>query len=138
VGQSGSGKSTLMHLLGLLDTPDVGEIFLDGRAVFKWAVQALTETIKLMLEKTGMSATDVACYLIHQANIRIINHATQHLGIPDERVYNNLRQYGNTSAGSIPIALDEALKASRIHSGDTLLFSGFGAGLTWGTALFRW
>jgi 3-oxoacyl-[acyl-carrier-protein] synthase-3 len=146
MGADGSGGPLLQIPSGGTAAPsqaedlDNGDLFLqmDGRAVFKWAVQALTETIKLMLEKTGMSATDVACYLIHQANIRIINHATQHLKIPDERVYNNLRQYGNTSAGSIPIALDEALKASRIHPGDTLLFSGFGAGLTWGTALFRW
>jgi 3-oxoacyl-[acyl-carrier-protein] synthase-3 len=111
---------------------------MDGRTVFKWAVQALTQTVGLLLEKTDLSASNVACYLIHQANIRIIDNAVQHLGIPPERVFNNLQQYGNTSAGSIPIAMDEALKAGRFQRGDTLLLSGFGAGLTWGTALFRW
>ncbi len=146
MGADGSGGPLLQIPCGGTASPsqieDVnnGDLFLqmDGRAVFKWAVQALTETIALMLKKTGLSAEDVACYLIHQANIRIINHAMQHLGIPAERVYNNLQQYGNTSGGSIPIALDEAWKANRFQADDTLLLSGFGAGLTWGTALFRW
>ena len=111
---------------------------MDGRTVFKWAVQALTQTIRLLLEKTEMTPSDVACYLIHQANIRIIDKAMQDLGIPADRVYNNLDKYGNTSAGSIPIALDEAYKTGRFQRDDTLLFSGFGAGLTWGTAMFRW
>ena len=111
---------------------------MDGRSVFKWAVQALTETTELMLQKTQLAPSDVACYLIHQANVRIINHAMQQLNVPPQKVYNNLQHYGNTSGGSIPIALDEARKAGRIHPGDALLLSGFGAGLTWGTALFRW
>ena len=111
---------------------------MDGRSVFKWAVQALADTVELVLQKTGMSSDEVALYLIHQANIRIINYAMQQLGIPEHRVHNNLQKYGNTSAGSIPIALDEAYQAGRIRRGDTLLLSGFGAGLTWGTGLLRW
>lgn len=111
---------------------------MDGRNVFKWAVNLVTDTIDLVLAKSGMNVHDVSLYVLHQANIRIINAATEQLGIPDERVFNNLHRYGNTSAGSIPLALDEAFQAGRIHRGDTLLMSGFGAGLTWGTALFRW
>jgi 3-oxoacyl-[acyl-carrier-protein] synthase-3 len=111
---------------------------MDGRSVFKWAVRAVTDTIELVLKTSGMGPNDVALYVLHQANIRIISYAMEQLGVSPDRVYNNLEQYGNTSAGSIPIALDEALRAGRIHRGDTLLFSGFGGGLTWGTALFRW
>lgn len=111
---------------------------MDGRNVFKWAVRAITETIRLLLERTGLGPLDVAQYLLHQANIRIIGHAMEQLGIPAEKVYNNLHRYGNTSAGSVPIALDEAWRAGRFTRGDTLLLSGFGAGLTWGTALVRW
>jgi len=146
MGADGSGGPLLQIPSGGTASPsqihDVqnGDLFLqmDGRTVFKWAIQALTQTIDLLLEKTEMSPGDVACYLIHQANIRIIDSAMQKLGIPPERVYNNLEQYGNTSGGSIPIALHEALQENRFQSGDTLLLSGFGAGLTWGTALFRW
>lgn len=146
MGADGSGGPLLQIPSGGTASPsqpeDVqnGDLFLhmDGRTVFKWAVQALTKTIGLLLETTDLSPSDVACYLIHQANIRIIDKAMQQLGIPPEKVYNNLSQYGNTSGGSIPIALDEALRQERFQRGDTLLLSGFGAGLTWGTTLFRW
>jgi 3-oxoacyl-[acyl-carrier-protein] synthase-3 len=111
---------------------------MDGRSVFKWAVRMLTDTIELVLEKSGMSVHDVSLFLLHQANIRIINAAAEQLGIPQEKLFNNLQKYGNTSAGSIPIVLDEAMQAGKIQRGDTLLMCGFGAGLTWGTGLFRW
>lgn len=111
---------------------------MDGRSVFKWAVRALTETIDLVLSKSGMSVHDVSLFVLHQANERIISYAMEQLGIPPHKVYNNLYQYGNTSAASIPLVLDEAQRAGRIQSGDTILMSGFGAGLSWGTALFRW
>lgn len=113
-------------------------LHMDGRNVFKWAVQALTDTVELVLDKTGLSVNDVSLYLIHQANIRIISYATEQLGIPPHKVCNNLQRYGNTSAASIPLALDEAFQEGRVNRGDVLLMSGFGAGLTWGTALFRW
>ena len=146
MGADGSGGQMLnMPAGGALNpaTPeniDAGDHFLkmDGRSVFKWAVQALTDTIELMLEKTGMSVHDVGLFLIHQANIRIIDYAMQQLGIPPEKVYNNLQVYGNTSAASIPLAMSEAYQAGRINRGDVVLMSGFGAGLTWGTSLVRW
>jgi 3-oxoacyl-[acyl-carrier-protein] synthase-3 len=111
---------------------------MDGRSVFKWAVRALTDTIQLVLEQTQLGVNDVSLYLLHQANQRIIDAAVDALGIPRERVFSNIQRYGNTSGASVPIALDEAFRAGRIHPGDTLLLSGFGAGLTWGTAVFRW
>jgi 3-oxoacyl-[acyl-carrier-protein] synthase-3 len=111
---------------------------MDGRSVFKWAVRALTDTVQLVLEESKLTVNDVSLYLLHQANQRIIDAAVDALGIPADRVFNNIQRYGNTSGGSVPIALDEAYRAGRIHPGDTLLLSGFGAGLTWGTALFRW
>jgi 3-oxoacyl-[acyl-carrier-protein] synthase-3 len=111
---------------------------MDGRSVFKWAVRALTDTIQLVLEQTQLGVNDVSLYLLHQANQRIIDAAVDALGIPRERVFSNIQRYGNTSGASVPIALDEAFRAGRIHAGDTLLLSGFGAGLTWGTAVFRW
>ncbi|MBS0262314.1 MAG: ketoacyl-ACP synthase III [Planctomycetes bacterium] len=111
---------------------------MDGRNVFKWAVGLVTDTVELVLNKTGMSVQDVSLYVFHQANIRIIHAAMEQLGISEDQVFNNLHKYGNTSGGSIPIALDEAFQAGRIHRGDTVLMSGFGAGLAWGTGLFRW
>lgn len=146
LGSDGSGAKLLDRPSGGTRRPvcaaDIDEglhyLQMDGRSVFKWAVRALTDTIELVLEKTGMSPHDVALYLIHQANIRILNYATEQLGIPPEKVFNNLAGYGNTSAGSIPLALDEAFREGRIDRGDTLLLSGFGGGLTWGTSLFRW
>lgn len=146
MGADGSGASLLDRPSGGSRRPpthsDLDEglqyLRMDGRNVFKWAVNLVTDTIDLVLAKTGMSVHDVSLYVLHQANIRIIDSATRQLGIPENKVFNNLHKYGNTSGGSIPIALDEAFQAGRIHRGDTLLLSGFGAGLTWGTALVRW
>ena len=111
---------------------------MDGRNVFKWAIQAVTETIELVLSRAGVDVEDVSLFVLHQANIRIIDHAMKVLGIPPEKVFNNLSRVGNTSAASIQLVLDEATAAGRIQSGDLVLMCGFGAGLTWGTGLFRW
>lgn len=146
MGADGSGGSLLDRPSGGSRRPpshaDLDEglqyMHMDGRNVFKWAVNLVTETIELVLGKTGMSPQDVSLYVLHQANLRIINSVADQLGIPQEKLFTNLQKYGNTSGGSIPIALDEAFQAGRIHRGDTILMSGFGAGLTWGTALFRW
>lgn len=145
-GSDGSGSSLLDRPAGGTRNPatmeDIKEgrhfLSMDGRSVFKWAVRTVADTIDLMLTKTGMSVQEVDLFLMHQANIRIIDSACEQLGIPREKVFNNLSKYGNTSAGSIPIVLDEAFNAGRINRGDTVLLSGFGAGLAWGTGLFRW
>jgi 3-oxoacyl-[acyl-carrier-protein] synthase-3 len=111
---------------------------MDGRAVFRWAVAILCDTIQDVLAHAGYRTTDVDLYVPHQANIRIINAAIDVLHIPRSRVFNNLDRYGNTSAGSVPLALDEAMIEGRIKPGQLVVLSGFGAGLTWGTTLMRW
>ena len=111
---------------------------MDGRNVFKWAVRAVTDTITLVLRNQGVSPEDVGLFVLHQANERILHAAADALGIPPEKLCCNLQRYGNTSAASIPLALDEACRDGRLHRGDLVLLCGFGAGLTWGTGLFRW
>jgi 3-oxoacyl-[acyl-carrier-protein] synthase-3 len=146
MGADGSGGPLLTMPAGGTARPITSEAIaagdqylqMDGRNVFKWAIQALTESIEVVLAKSDMRPQDVSCYLLHQANVRIINNAAEQLGISPEKMFNNLQRYGNTSAASIPLALDEARREGRVRHGDTLLLSGFGAGLTWGTALFRW
>jgi 3-oxoacyl-[acyl-carrier-protein] synthase-3 len=111
---------------------------MDGRAVFRWAVSILCDTIQDVLQASGLQPGDVDLYVPHQANIRIINAAIDVLHIPRNRVYNNLDRYGNTSAGSVPLALDEAVAEGRLRPGQLTVLSGFGAGLTWGTTVMRW
>lgn len=111
---------------------------MDGKNVFKWAVRVVEESIQLVLEKSGLTVEDVSLFLLHQANVRIVDAAIEKLGIPRSKVAINLDRYGNTSAGSIPLCMDEAIQEGRIRRGDVLLMCGFGAGLTWGTSLFRW
>jgi 3-oxoacyl-[acyl-carrier-protein] synthase-3 len=111
---------------------------MDGRAVFRWAVAILCDTIQDVLRASHLKADDIDLYVPHQANIRIINAAVDVLHISRQRVYNNLDRYGNTSAGSVPLALDEAVAEGRLKAGQLAVLSGFGAGLTWGTAVIRW
>ena len=117
-----------------------GDHFLrmDGRTVFKWAVEAIGRTIELVLDREGLRPDEVDLYLLHQANARILDHAAQKLGLPADKVLNNLSRYGNTSAASIPLCLDDAVRTGRVAPGATLLMCGFGAGLTWGTGIWRW
>ena len=98
----------------------------------------MTESIEVVLSSAQMSNHDISLFVLHQANQRIIDAVGEKLGVAPERMFSNLKKYGNTSAGSIPIALDEACSAGMIERGDTILMSGFGAGLTWGTSLFVW
>jgi 3-oxoacyl-[acyl-carrier-protein] synthase-3 len=111
---------------------------MDGRAVFRWAVAILSDTIQDVLQASQLQASDIDLYIPHQANIRIINAAIDVLKIPRSKVFNNLDRYGNTSAGSVPLALDEAISEGRLQPGQLVLLSGFGAGLAWGTAIMRW
>jgi 3-oxoacyl-[acyl-carrier-protein] synthase-3 len=110
---------------------------MDGRAVFRWAVAILCDTIKDVLDDAKLQPTDVDLYIPHQANIRIINAAIDVLRIPRGLVFNNLDKYGNTSAGSVPLAMDEAFAAGRMRPGQRVVLSGFGAGLAWGTAVMQ-
>jgi 3-oxoacyl-[acyl-carrier-protein] synthase-3 len=111
---------------------------MDGRAVFKWAVRILADSSTAVLSMAGVGVKEIRWFIPHQANVRIIHSASDVLGFPREVVYKNLERYGNTSGGSIPIALDELVEDGRVERGDLLLTSGFGAGLNWGTALWRW
>jgi 3-oxoacyl-[acyl-carrier-protein] synthase-3 len=111
---------------------------MEGKAVFKWAVKLLADSIRETLAAAGLSASDLSLLVLHQANRRILDAAAENLGIPSEKVIVNLDRYGNTSAASIPLVLDELAAAGRLHRGDHVLLSGFGAGLSWGTGIFRW
>jgi 3-oxoacyl-[acyl-carrier-protein] synthase-3 len=111
---------------------------MNGREVFKFATRVLVQSGEAVLERYGASIEDVDVYVPHQANVRIIDHATKKLGIPSDRVVINVDRYGNTSSGSIPLALAEAQVDGRLRRGSLVLMTGMGAGLTWGSALMRW
>lgn len=111
---------------------------MDGRGVFKWAVRVIDESIEQVLDDAGVSADELKLVVMHQANERILDSAVAGLKMPPEKVLMNLDRYGNTSAASIPLVLDEAIQTGRIERGDLVLLCGFGAGLSWGTALLRW
>jgi 3-oxoacyl-[acyl-carrier-protein] synthase-3 len=111
---------------------------MDGRSVFRWGVATLCDTIQDVLSASGLKPNDIDYYFPHQANIRIINAAIDVLHVPRWKVRNNIEKYGNTSAASIPLALDEARAEGLIQPGHKLILSGFGAGLSWGTAIFCW
>lgn len=113
-------------------------LHMDGRAVFRWAVSTLSDSISVVLDHVGLTIHDVDYFLTHQANIRIIHAATDVLGIPREKVHTNVRKFGNTSAGSVPLAMDEAIQMGLIKPGKKVIMSGFGAGLAWGTLLMNW
>jgi len=115
----------------------LGFIKMMGGETFKVAVRSMTEVCKQVLEESGFSASDVSWLVPHQANDRIITAVGERLGMPPERCVVNIERYGNTSAASIPIALDEAVRDGRVKKGDLVLFTAFGAGLTWGAALVR-
>jgi 3-oxoacyl-[acyl-carrier-protein] synthase-3 len=109
-----------------------------GREVFRRAVRAVVESATATLQRAGLSADDIAWFVPHQANLRIIEAAAQRLGIPPERTLVNIERYGNTSSASIPLALFEAVDDGRVADDDLVLLSGFGAGMTWASAILRW
>ncbi len=109
-----------------------------GREVFKLAVSAMAETSEAVLQDAGVSIDDVRWLVPHQANTRIILAVGKRLSIPEERVFMNLERYGNTSAATIPIALDEIVSGDLVERGDHVLLTAFGGGLTWGSVLVKW
>ncbi|HYA08626.1 MAG TPA: beta-ketoacyl-ACP synthase III, partial [Gaiellaceae bacterium] len=111
---------------------------MNGREVFKFATRVLVQSAEELLRQCGTSIEDIDVYVPHQANVRIIDHATRKLGVPSERVVVNVDRYGNTSSGSIPLALADAAADGRLRPGSLVLMTGMGAGLTWGSALIRW
>jgi 3-oxoacyl-[acyl-carrier-protein] synthase-3 len=111
---------------------------MNGREVFKFATRVLVSSAQELLGECGVEVEDVDVYVPHQANVRIIQHAADRLGILPERVVVNVDRYGNTSSGSIPLALADAVAEGRVKRGDLVLMTGMGAGLTWGSALMEW
>jgi 3-oxoacyl-[acyl-carrier-protein] synthase-3 len=119
------------------DDPD-RYVKMNGREVFKFATRVMVTSAEAILDECGLSIEDVDVYVPHQANVRIIDHAVRKLGVPAGRTVINVDRYGNTSSGSIPLALADAADDGRLESGKLVLLTGMGAGLTWGSALIRW
>jgi 3-oxoacyl-[acyl-carrier-protein] synthase-3 len=146
VGSDGSGVELLNRPMGgsrepfSTDPASHGRQYLrmEGRPVFKWAIRMLQETTVEVLRAADVTIEQINLVVFHQANLRIISAAAEELGIRPAQIFTNVERFGNTSSASIPLALDEAFRSGRIRPGDYVLFSGFGAGLAWGTVLMRW
>jgi len=149
---------TLLHVNGAewrrLHTPAGGSAFrpyftpdmyaadqhvpiVEGRKVYALAVTHMPEVTLELLDRNGMTLDDVDLVIMHQANLRINEGVQKRLGLPDDKVFNNIQRYGNTTAGTIPIALHEARQQGRVHDGDLVCFVGLGSGLNWGASLHR-
>ncbi|EXB54472.1 3-oxoacyl-[acyl-carrier-protein] synthase 3 B [Morus notabilis] len=139
-------ENEMDHALGtngsVLDFPprrsNYSCIQMNGKEVFRFAVRCVPQSIESALERAGIPSSSIDWLLLHQANQRIIDAVSTRLEIPQERVISNLANYGNTSAASIPLALDEAVRGGKVKAGHTIAAAGFGAGLTWGSAILRW
>jgi 3-oxoacyl-[acyl-carrier-protein] synthase-3 len=146
LGADGSGGPDLFLPAGGSRMPTTAETVtegkhftqMNGREVFKFATRVLVSSAEHILVKCGRTIDEVDVYIPHQANVRIIDHALRKLEIPEAKVVVNVDRYGNTSSGSIPLALAEADGEGRLHEGDLVLMTGMGAGLTWGSALMEW
>ena len=146
LGADGSGGPQLYMPAGGSRAPATAETVagrqhfakMNGREVFKFATRVLVDSAEKVLGECGVTVDDVDVYVPHQANVRIIDYARRKLGIPEERTIVNVDRYGNTSSGSIPLALGEAEADGRLAPGEMVLLTGMGAGLTWGSALIEW
>ncbi|MDI9873506.1 beta-ketoacyl-ACP synthase III [Flectobacillus rivi] len=122
----------------LFEDKNTGEVIMNGNMVFKHAVVRFPEVIKEALEKNNLSPEDIDLLVPHQANLRISEYVRQQMGLPEEKVMNNIQKYGNTTAASIPIALSEAWEMGKIKDGNLVCLAAFGSGFTWGSALIKW
>jgi 3-oxoacyl-[acyl-carrier-protein] synthase III len=146
LGADGSGLDLLCCPTGGSRRPLTHELLdqrqnylrMEGRPVFKWAIRLLADTIKEVLNAANLTTADVDLFVLHQANVRILDAVADDLCLEREKMIINLDRFGNTSGASVPLALDEALERCLIRRGSNILLSGFGAGLAWGTALLRW
>jgi 3-oxoacyl-[acyl-carrier-protein] synthase-3 len=146
LGADGSGGLQLYLPAGGSRAPTSAEtvaqrqhyVQMNGREVFKFATRVLISSAEAVLGTCGLAIDDVDVYVPHQANVRIIDYAAKKLGVPREKVVVNVDRYGNTSSGSIPLALCEAAEGGRLEPGSLLLMTGMGAGLTWGSAVMEW
>ena len=110
----------------------------DGKKVFKFAVKGMADVSERILKQNNLTGDDIALFIPHQANKRIIDAAANRCNIPAEKVLINIDFYGNTTAGTIPIGMNEAVEDGRIKDGDIILLAAFGAGFTWGSILLKW
>lgn len=125
--------------LGISSTDTtISHLQMNGQEIFRFVIKAVPQSIEASLEKSGLKLSEIDWLLVHQANQRIIDHVARKLDFPKDRVISNLKNYGNTSAASVPLALDEAVRSGRVKKGETIITAGFGAGLTWGSAIVRW
>jgi 3-oxoacyl-[acyl-carrier-protein] synthase III len=146
LGADGSGGPQLYLPAGGSRLPTSAEtvaerkhfVQMNGREVFKFATRVLVSSAEAVLATCGRTIDDVDVYVPHQANVRIIEHARKKLGIPEEKVVIDVDRYGNTSSGSIPLALADAREDGRLQAGKLVLMTGMGAGLTWGSGLIEW
>jgi 3-oxoacyl-[acyl-carrier-protein] synthase-3 len=146
LGAEGSGGVHLYMPAGGSRAPATAETVaahehfakMNGREVFKFATRVLVSSAHEILDEVGLTVDDVDVYIPHQANVRIIDHAAKKLGIDENRVVVNVDRYGNTSSGSIPLAIADAVTDGRLRPGELVLMTGMGAGLTWGSALMEW
>ncbi|OLB26110.1 MAG: 3-oxoacyl-ACP synthase [Actinobacteria bacterium 13_2_20CM_68_14] len=146
LGADGSGGPQLYLPAGGSRSPATAEtvaehkhyVQMNGREVFKFATRVLVSSAEKVLAECGKTIDDVDVYIPHQANVRIIDHAAEKLGIPKEKIVVNVERYGNTSSGSIPLALVDAQAEGRLQEGALVLMTGMGAGLTWGSGLIEW
>jgi len=134
----GQHKEKLFVDGGPSATGTVGHVRMEGREVFKHAVGMITDVINAAFEATGIGPEDIDWFVPHQANQRIIDASAKKLGIPPEKVVSTVSQHGNTSAASIPLALDEAVRDGRIKEGQLVMLEAMGGGFTWGSVLLRW
>ena len=111
---------------------------MNGREVYRFAVAKVPEAIEKAMFRAGLIIEDIDWLLLHQANQRIMEAVAKRLKLPQEKILSNIAEYGNTSAASIPLALDAALREGKVKPGDTIATAGFGAGLTWSAAIFKW
>jgi 3-oxoacyl-[acyl-carrier-protein] synthase III len=146
LGADGSGGPELYMPAGGSRAPASAETVaarqhyakMNGREVFKFATRVLVDSAEKVLDECGVPVEEIDVYVPHQANVRIIDHARKKLGIPEERTVVNVDRFGNTSSGSIPLALGDAESDGRLKEGEMVLMTGMGAGLTWGSALIEW
>uniref|UniRef100_A0A7S2MXG7 beta-ketoacyl-[acyl-carrier-protein] synthase III n=1 Tax=Helicotheca tamesis TaxID=374047 RepID=A0A7S2MXG7_9STRA len=122
----------------ILSEGSYNKLFMNGKEVYKFATREVPTVLEEALDAAGMTVDEVDWLLLHQANIRIMQTVAKRLGMPMDKVITNLANYGNTSAASIPLALDEAVRTGQVKKGDIIACAGFGAGLSWGSAIIRW
>ena len=134
------GPGSMYHPRVSHEQLDEGRYFLqmDGKEVFRHAVTRMPQSVLAVLEKARLSLDQVALLIPHQANLRISEGVQKALKLRDDQVYNNIQRYGNTTAATIPIALDECVRAGRVKHGDIVVLTAFGSGFMWGSVVLRW